>query len=155
MNTSRSLSLSALAFAALLPSAVPSVAHATALGGGIDVDGADLRRSRGEIGVDLGTFATSTFVDDRDAKQTLHARNWFEIGGGRDARGRPRCARGRPRRGGRRSRCRRARRCRCGCMTTTCARATLGARIIRTLAALRRRVVEVAMVQLSSAARAR
>lgn len=59
-------------------------ARATALGGWIDVDGADLRRSRGEIDVDLGTFATSTFGDDRDATQTLHARNWFEIGDGVD-----------------------------------------------------------------------
>jgi hypothetical protein len=59
-------------------------ARATALGGWIDVNAGDLRQSRGEIDVDLGTFATSTFGDDRDATQTLHARNWFEIGDGVD-----------------------------------------------------------------------
>ena len=55
---------------------------ASALGGWVDLDAADLRRSRGEVDVDLGTFATHTFGDERDATQTLHARNWFEIGDG-------------------------------------------------------------------------
>jgi hypothetical protein len=59
-------------------------ARATTLGGWIDVNAGDLRQSRGEIDVDLGTFATFTFGDDRDATQTLHARNWFEIGDGVD-----------------------------------------------------------------------
>jgi hypothetical protein len=51
----------------------------TAAQGTLDVVARDLAKSRGGVRVDLGTFRTSTFGDDRDATQTEHARTWLEV----------------------------------------------------------------------------
>ena len=50
----------------------------TAATGTLDVVAADLAQSRGTVKVDLTTFSTHTFGDDKDATQTEHARTWLE-----------------------------------------------------------------------------
>jgi hypothetical protein len=51
---------------------------ATAAAGTLDVVPKDLAQSRGIVRVDLTTFATHTFGNDKDATQTTHARTWLE-----------------------------------------------------------------------------
>jgi hypothetical protein len=51
----------------------------TAAAGSLDVVPGDLAQSRGEVRVDLSTFATHTFGSDDDATQTRHARTWLEV----------------------------------------------------------------------------
>ena len=51
----------------------------TAATGTLDVVPADLAQSRGQLRVDLSTFATHTFGSDDDATQTKHARTWLEV----------------------------------------------------------------------------
>jgi hypothetical protein len=51
----------------------------TAATGSLDVVPADLAQSRGQVRVDLSTFATHTFGSDDDATQTKHARTWLEV----------------------------------------------------------------------------
>jgi hypothetical protein len=52
---------------------------ATAATGTLDVVPGDLAQSRGQVRVDLSTFATHTFGNDDDATQTKHARTWLEV----------------------------------------------------------------------------
>jgi hypothetical protein len=52
---------------------------ATAVRGSLEIVGADLVRSRGEVAFDLSTFATHTFHSDKDATQTEHAKTWLEV----------------------------------------------------------------------------
>ncbi|MGD0677220.1 MAG: hypothetical protein ABSC94_17525 [Polyangiaceae bacterium] len=47
--------------------------------GVLDVAPREMGASRATIRVDLATFATHTFHDDRDATQTKHARTWLEV----------------------------------------------------------------------------
>lgn len=47
--------------------------------GTLDVDAADLSKSRGTVRVDLMTFTTTTFGTDDDKTQTKHARTWLEV----------------------------------------------------------------------------
>jgi hypothetical protein len=54
-------------------------ADTTAATGTLDVVAKDLAQSRGLVRIDLGTFATHTFGNDDDAKQTEHARTWLEV----------------------------------------------------------------------------
>jgi hypothetical protein len=51
---------------------------ATAAAGSLDVVAKDLARSRGLVRIDLSTFATHTFGNEKDATQTTHARTWLE-----------------------------------------------------------------------------
>jgi hypothetical protein len=54
-------------------------ADTTASAGTLDVVPGDLARSRGLVRIDLTTLATNSFHDEeRDAKQTTHARTWLE-----------------------------------------------------------------------------
>ncbi|MCC6643957.1 MAG: YceI family protein [Polyangiaceae bacterium] len=49
--------------------------------GFIDLDTADLSRSKGSVSLRLSSLSTSTFADaDKNASQTDHARNWLEVG---------------------------------------------------------------------------
>lgn len=54
-------------------------AEATAFAGELQVDPADLTKTRGEVKVDLTSLSTKTFGDARDATQTAHARTWLEV----------------------------------------------------------------------------
>jgi hypothetical protein len=51
----------------------------TAAAGTLDVAARDLTQSRGQIRIDLTTFATHTFGSDDDATQTKHALTWLEV----------------------------------------------------------------------------
>jgi hypothetical protein len=51
----------------------------TAATGTLDVSSKDLTQSRGNIRIDLATFATHTFGNDDDATQTKHALTWLEV----------------------------------------------------------------------------
>jgi hypothetical protein len=51
----------------------------TAATGTLDVAARDLTQSRGQIRIDLTTFATHTFGSDDDATQTKHALTWLEV----------------------------------------------------------------------------
>ena len=54
---------------------------ATKFRGNLQVDPAKLSATKGQIDVDLKTLKTSTFDDaEKNAKQTEHAQNWFELG---------------------------------------------------------------------------
>jgi len=55
------------------------VGDASAAAGTLDVVPSDLAQSRGTVRIDLTTFATHTFHDDKDATQTKHARTWLEV----------------------------------------------------------------------------
>lgn len=49
--------------------------------GFIDLDSADLTRSKGEVSFRLSTLKTATFGDKgKDESQTEHAQNWMEVG---------------------------------------------------------------------------
>ncbi|MBI4951539.1 MAG: YceI family protein [Myxococcales bacterium] len=51
------------------------------LRGQLDVEPTDLRKTTGQIDVDLADTTTETFDDAaKNLKQTEHARNWFELG---------------------------------------------------------------------------
>jgi hypothetical protein len=50
----------------------------SATAGTLDVSPHDLAQSRGLVRVDLSTFTTHTFGNDKDADQTRHARTWLE-----------------------------------------------------------------------------
>ena len=50
----------------------------TAAAGTLDVVGNDLAQSRGTVKVDLSTFSTHTFGNEKDETQTEHARTWLE-----------------------------------------------------------------------------
>ena len=54
------------------------VGDTSAAGGTLDVSPHDLAQSRGLVRVDLSTFTTHTFGNDKDADQTKHARTWLE-----------------------------------------------------------------------------
>ncbi|HEV3192041.1 MAG TPA: YceI family protein [Polyangiaceae bacterium] len=54
-------------------------ADTTEAAGSLDVVPKDLAKSRGQVRIDLATFATSTFGSDKDATQTKHARTWLEV----------------------------------------------------------------------------
>ncbi len=54
-------------------------ADTTAAAGSLDVAPRDLTQSRGQIRIDLTTFATHTFGSDDDATQTKHALTWLEV----------------------------------------------------------------------------
>src|ERR1700691_6592861 len=45
---------------------------ATAVAGSVDIVPTDLAQSRGQVQVDLSTFSTTTFGNEKDAKQTQH-----------------------------------------------------------------------------------
>lgn len=50
-------------------------------GGELEVELADLTKSRGKITIDITTLETRTFgEDEKDAKQTEHALTWLEVG---------------------------------------------------------------------------
>jgi hypothetical protein len=51
----------------------------TAGTGNLDIVPANLAESRGQVRIDLATFATHTFGNDDDATQTKHARTWLEV----------------------------------------------------------------------------
>jgi hypothetical protein len=51
----------------------------TAAAGTLDVTASDLTKSRGQVRIDLTTFATHTFGTDDDATQTKHALTWLEV----------------------------------------------------------------------------
>jgi hypothetical protein len=62
-------------------------ATVTGASGTLDVDLADLTRSRGEVKMDLTTLETHTFTGDKatdNATQTKHARTWLEVADGED-----------------------------------------------------------------------
>jgi hypothetical protein len=46
--------------------------------GTLEVVASDLSQSRGLVRIDLTTFSTHTFGNDKDATQTKHARTWLE-----------------------------------------------------------------------------
>lgn len=50
----------------------------TAADGTLDVVAGDLAQSRGTVKIDLATFSTHTFGNEKDATQTEHARTWLE-----------------------------------------------------------------------------
>jgi hypothetical protein len=52
---------------------------ATTVAGSVDIVPTDLARSRGQVLVDLSTFSTTTFGNEKDATQTKHARTWLEV----------------------------------------------------------------------------
>lgn len=55
-------------------------ADTSAAAGTLEIDPANLTRSRGEVKVDLATLATHTFDDpDKNSAQTTHARTWLEV----------------------------------------------------------------------------
>jgi hypothetical protein len=55
----------------------------THLRGEIEVLPSDLQKTHGQLDLDLGELKTETFGDkDKDAAQTEHAHNWFELGEG-------------------------------------------------------------------------
>jgi hypothetical protein len=54
-------------------------ADTTEAAGSLDVVPKDLAKSRGQVRIDLATFTTSTFGNDKDAAQTKHARTWLEV----------------------------------------------------------------------------
>ena len=54
------------------------VGDTSATAGTLDVSPHDLAQSRGLVRVDLSTFTTHTFGNDKDADQTKHARTWLE-----------------------------------------------------------------------------
>jgi hypothetical protein len=54
------------------------VGDTSAAAGTLDVSPHDLGQSRGLIRVDLSTFTTHTFGNEKDADQTKHARTWLE-----------------------------------------------------------------------------
>jgi hypothetical protein len=54
-------------------------ADTSAATGNLDVAAKDLTLSRGQIRIDLATFATHTFGNDDDAAQTRHALTWMEV----------------------------------------------------------------------------
>jgi hypothetical protein len=54
------------------------VGDTSAAAGTLDVTAHDLTQSRGLVRVDLTTFTTHTFGNDKDAAQTKHARTWLE-----------------------------------------------------------------------------
>jgi hypothetical protein len=56
------------------------LAETTRAAGELDVDLKNIANTRGEVKVDLTTFATHTFGSDKDKDQTSHARNWLEVG---------------------------------------------------------------------------
>jgi hypothetical protein len=60
-------------------------ATATSGPGALDVDFADLTRSRGEVKIDLTTLTTATFAGKEadNASQTAHARTWLEVADGK------------------------------------------------------------------------
>jgi hypothetical protein len=47
--------------------------------GTLDVAAHDLTQSRGQVRIDLSTFATHTFGTEDDATQTKHALTWLEV----------------------------------------------------------------------------
>jgi hypothetical protein len=55
------------------------VGDATTVLGTVDIVPTDLAESRGSVRVDLSTFSTTTFGNDKDATQTKHARTWLEV----------------------------------------------------------------------------
>lgn len=50
-----------------------------AAAGSLDIDVMNLAASRGELKMDLSTLTTTTFGNDDDKKQTMHARCWLEV----------------------------------------------------------------------------
>lgn len=52
---------------------------ATTVAGFVEIVPTDLSQSRGQVRVDLSTFSTTTFGNDKDAAQTKHARTWLEV----------------------------------------------------------------------------
>jgi hypothetical protein len=51
----------------------------TAAAGSLEVVPSDLTQTRGVVRVDLLTFSTHTFGNDKDATQTKHARTWLQV----------------------------------------------------------------------------
>lgn len=57
--------------------------------GALSLDPDKLASLRGQVEADLGTLVTSSFEDqEKNGKQTEHARNWLELGGDVDAKAR-------------------------------------------------------------------
>lgn len=54
------------------------VGDTSAAAGALEVSPHDLAQSRGLVRIDLSTFATHTFGNEKDADQTKHARTWLE-----------------------------------------------------------------------------
>jgi hypothetical protein len=54
------------------------VGDTSATAGTLEVSPHELGQSRGLVRVDLSTFTTHTFGNDKDADQTKHARTWLE-----------------------------------------------------------------------------
>jgi hypothetical protein len=54
------------------------VGDTSAAAGTLDVTPHDLTQSRGLVRIDLATFTTHTFGNEKDADQTRHARTWLE-----------------------------------------------------------------------------
>jgi len=54
------------------------VGDTSAAAGTLEVTPHDLTQSRGLVRVDLATFTTHTFGNEKDADQTRHARTWLE-----------------------------------------------------------------------------
>jgi hypothetical protein len=54
------------------------VGDTSAAAGTLEVTPHDLTQSRGLVRVDLATFTTHTFGNEKDAAQTKHARTWLE-----------------------------------------------------------------------------
>jgi hypothetical protein len=54
-------------------------ADTSAAAGTLDVVARDLTQSRGQVRIDLSTFATHTFGNGDDEAQTTHARTWLEV----------------------------------------------------------------------------
>jgi YceI-like protein len=55
------------------------VGNATTVAGSVDIVPTDLAASRGDVRVDLSTFSTTTFGNEKDEAQTKHARTWLEV----------------------------------------------------------------------------
>jgi hypothetical protein len=55
------------------------IGDTAAASGSLEVAPHDLQKSRGIVRVDLATFATHTFGNEKDATQTRHARTWLEV----------------------------------------------------------------------------
>lgn len=56
------------------------------VGGSLEIDPADLTKTRGRVTVDVSSLKTHTFgIPDKDARQGGHALNWMEVGSEVDA----------------------------------------------------------------------
>lgn len=59
-------------------------AKTNAAAGALDIDLKNIANSRGEVKIDLTTIVMSTYGNEKDKTQTVHARTWLEVADGED-----------------------------------------------------------------------